>query len=322
MRKFSRAAVSAGALASAVALGGVALTAVPASAATTSNPAASALRNIRPGTPLKVAGGQRPGTSALSGGLAPLQSANWSGYAAAGRTTTFRWIAAKFKVPAVNCSGVTATTGTWSGHWIGLDGFVSQTVEQVGVISACLQQTTNGPFVAEYFPFWEMAPNQAYSPPKVTVHAGDSVSASVYYDRYTHVFTLSFADTTDGKHFVRTATCPSGVSCKRNSAEAISEPPLINIASNGDLTFAPLADFGSEKFGSVSITTTKGHHGGFKSSYWNAYRIEEVASKNNDGTPMNYNAQGQGITAYGSALDIPSYLSHGDFTNAWQKLNG
>jgi hypothetical protein len=324
MRKISRAAaVPAGALACALTLGAAAFAAAPAAALTNPSPAAFLLKHARPGTPLRVAGGERPTASALTQAITNLQSANWAGYAASYSTRTFRWVSANFKVPAVSCTGVTAANGTISGHWVGLDGFrnTSTTVEQVGVIEGCAPTGSNT-FVPAYLPFWEMAPNQAYSPGKVTVHAGDAVRISVYYNKSTHVFTLSFSDVTNGQHFTRTSACPSGSTCKRNSAEAISEPPLVSYdPSTGDAQFAPLADFGSMKFNSVAITTTSGLHGGLTSPYWNTYKITETAGQNSDSTPMNFNATGTGISS-GTVLDIPSSLSNKNtFSNTWQPAN-
>jgi hypothetical protein len=145
----------------------------------------------------------------------------------------------------------------------------------------------------------------------------------VYYNKNTHVFTLSLSDVSDGQHFARNSACPSGSACKRNSAEAISEPPLTNIdTTTGDLQFAPLADFRSVKFSSVSVTSTNGLRGGLTSPSWNTYKITEVAGQNSDGTPMNFNASGTGISS-GTVLDIPSGLTSGNtFTNTWQPGNG
>jgi hypothetical protein len=219
---------------------------------------------------------------------------------------------------------VTGSNGTVSGHWVGLDGFraSSTTVEQVGVIEGCAL-TGSGTFAPAYLPFWEMAPNRAFSPGSVTVHPGDTIKVSVYYNKNTHVFTLSLSNITNGQHFSRNSACPSGSACKRNSAEAISEPPLASLDPiTGDVQFAPLADFGSAKFSSVSVTTTNGLRGGLTSPSWNTYKITEVAGQNNDGTPTNFTATGTGISS-GTVLDTPSSLTSGNtFTNTWQPANG
>ena len=324
MHNISRAAsVVAGTVAGAVALGTVAFAAAPAAAAASPSPAAALLRHFHPGTPIKVVGGRPPAAAASIQAISGLQSANWAGYAASQGTRTFRWISAHFTVPAVNCTGVTATNGTVSGHWVGLDGFrvSSTTVEQVGVIEGCV--LSGGTFVPAYLPFWEMAPNQAFSPARVTVHPGDTINVSVYYNKNTRTFTLSLADVTGRQSFTRTSACPSGSSCKRNSAEAISEPPLVSFdSSTGDVQFAPLANFGSWKFSTVSVTTTNGVHGGLTSPSWNTFKITEVGGQNPDNTPTNFTATGTAITP-GTVLDTPSNLTGGNtFTNTWKSANG
>lgn len=322
MRNNSRAAaVSGGILVGALALGTLAFAAAPAAAAGNPRSAASLLNHIRPGTPVKIIGGSRPTASSLTQAITSLQALNWGGYAASQGTRTFRFVSAQFKVPAVSCTGVTATNGTVSGHWVGLDGLRSTTVEQVGVIEGCVP--SGGTFAPVYLPFWEMAPNQAFSPAKVTVHSGDTIKVNVYYNKNARAFRLSLSDVTDGQSFTRTSSCPSGSTCQRNSAEAISEPPLTSFnSSTGDVQFAPLADFGSIKISSVAITTTTGLRGGLTSPNWNTYKITEVAGKNKDGTPTNFNAAGTGISS-GIVLDKPSSLTNGNtFTNTWQSGNG
>ncbi len=324
MRNISRAAaVSAGTLAGALALGSVAFAAAPAAAAAANpSPAASLLKHIRPGTPVKVIGGTRPTASVLTQATTNLQAANWAGYATSRGTRTFRWVSAQFKVPTVDCNGVSTTNGTVSGHWVGLDGLraSSTTLEQVGVIEGCA--FTGSTFEPVYLPFWEMFPNQAFSPAKVTVHPGDTIKVSVYYNKNTRAFTLSLTNVTAGQRFTRTSACPSGANCRRNSAEAISEPPLTSFdPSTGNVQFAALAEFVTFKFSSVSVTTTNGLRGGLTSPNWNTYKITEVAGLNSDDTPMNFTGSGLGIGP-GTVLDKPSTLTNGNtFTNTWQQAN-
>ena len=198
-----------------------------------------------------------------------LQSVNWAGYAASLGTTTFRFVSAQFTVPPLDCTGVTAPNGAWSGHWVGLDGFrsTSTTVEQIGLLAGCNGTTP------VYAPFWEMFPNAA-DEPNITVNAGDAISLSVYYNRSARKFTLTFSDTTNGQQFTRTRACPAGATCRRNSAETISEAPAEVTRS----TVLPLADFQTASFANASITNTSGtHRGGLQSSFWNTSRITQAA---------------------------------------------
>jgi hypothetical protein len=211
--------------------------------------------------------------AAAATSVTKVQAVNWAGYAASFGTTTFRFVSARFTVPTVDCSGVTAANGAWSSHWVGLDGFRSSsaTVEQTGLLAGCNGTTP------VYAPFWEMFPN-APRYPSITVKPGDKISVSVYYNRSTRKFTLTFSDTTRHRQFTRTRACPAGTTCRRNSAEAISEAPLDG--STGDIL--PLADFHTARFANVSITNTSGtHRGGLRSSFWNTLRITQIAG---DGT--------------------------------------
>jgi hypothetical protein len=270
--------------------------------------------SIRPSTPLKAVGHGPGAAAAVSAAtsVTSLQSANWAGYAASFGTTTFRFVSAQFTVPTVDCTGVTAPNGAWSGHWVGLDGFrsTSTTVEQIGVLAGC-DGTSTTPV---YAPFWEMFPNAA-NEPNIPVNPGDVINLSVYYNKSTRKFTLTFSDTTNGQHFTRIRACPAGATCRRNSAEAISEAPAEVIGST--VSILPLANFQTASFANVAITNTSGtHRGGLRSSFWNTFKITQAS----DGT--NVTIAGDPIAA-GTPLDIPTALSlKRNFSDQWQAANG
>jgi len=308
MRKPSRAGgVAVGALAVALMAGAFAF--APASAAVTTVTSSKVPASIRPSTPLKAVGAGPGAAASAATSVTSLQSVNWAGYAASFGTTTFRFVSARFTVQPLDCTGVTAANGAWSGHWVGLDGFrsTSTTVEQTGLVAWCDGTTP------VYAPFWEMFPN-APGYPSVTVNPGDAISLSVYYNRSTRKFTLTFSDTTNGQHFTRTRACPAGATCRRNSAEAISEAPFDTTTS----TFLPLADFQTASFANVSITNTRGtHRGGLRSSFWNTFHITQVA-----GNGTNFTITGDAIPE-GTVLDSASSLSQKrSFTDQWAAANG
>jgi hypothetical protein len=221
-------------------------------------------------------------------------------------------VSAQFTVPTVDCTGVTAPNGAWSGHWVGLDGFrsSSSTVEQIGLLAGC-DGTSTTPV---YAPFWEMFPNAA-NEPNIPVSPGDVISLSVYYNKSTRKFTLSYSDATNGQHFTRTRACPAGATCRRNSAETISEAPAEVTGST--VSILPLANFQTASFANVSITNTSGtHRGGLRSSFWNTSEITQAS----DGT--NVTIAGDPIAA-GTPLDIPTALSlKRNFSDQWQAANG
>ena len=315
MRKPSRAGGVAVA-AVAVALTAGAFASAPASSAVTTATGSKVPASIRPSTPLKAVGaGPGAAASAVSAAtsVTSLQSVNWAGYAASFGTTTFRFVSAQFTVPTVDCTGVTAANGAWSGHWVGLDGFrsTSTTVEQIGLLAGC-DGTSTTPV---YAPFWEMFPNAA-NEPNIPVSPGDVISLSVYYNKSTRKFTLSYSDATNGQHFTRTRACPAGATCRRNSAETISEAPAEVTASN-QISILPLANFQTASFANVAITNTSGtQRGGLRSSFWHTSRITQAS----DGT--NVTIAGDPIAA-GTPLDIPTALSlKRNFSDQWQAANG
>ncbi len=197
MRKPSRAV---GALAAALTAGAFAL--VPASAAVSAVTSSKVPAANQPSTPLRAVGAGPGAAASVATSVTSLQSVKWAGYAASFGTTTFRFVSAQFTAPSLDCTGVTAASGAWSAHWIGLDGFrsTSTTVEQTGLLAGCNGTTP------VYAPFWEMFPN-APGYPSITVNAGDTISMSVYYNRSTRKFTLTFSDTTSGQKFTRTRAC-------------------------------------------------------------------------------------------------------------------
>jgi hypothetical protein len=268
--------------------------------------------SIQPSTPLKAVGAGPGAAASVATSVTSLQSVNWAGYAASLGTTTFRFVSAQFTVPTVDCTGVTAPNGAWSGHWVGLDGFrsTSTTVEQIGLLAGC-DGTSTTPV---YAPFWEMFPNAA-NEPNIPVSPGDVISLSVYYNKSTRKFTLSYSDATNGQHFTRTRACPAGATCRRNSAETISEAPAEVVGST--VSILPLANFQTANFANVSITNTSGtHRGGLQSSFWNTSKITQAS----DGT--NVTIAGDPIAA-GTPLDIPSALSlKRNFSDQWQAANG
>jgi len=319
MRKPSRAVgVAVGALTVALTAGAFAFApasaSAPASAAAPTVTSSKVPASIRPSAPLKTVGAG-PGAAAAASAatsVTSLQSVNWAGYAASLGTTTFRFVSAQFTVPTVDCTGVTAPNGAWSGHWVGLDGFrsTSTTVEHIGLLAGC-DGTSTTPV---YAPFWEMFPNAA-NEPNIPVSPGDTISLSVFYNRSTRKFTLTFSDTTNGQHFSRTRACPAGATCRRNSAETISEAPAE--VNGSTVSILPLANFQTANFANVSITNTSGtHRGGLQSSFWNTSEITQAS----DGTNVTIT---NATIPEGTPLDVPSALSlKRNFSDQWQAANG
>jgi hypothetical protein len=233
----------------------------PSGAAMRQREATAGMTRLQPGGPAVLAGSLRPAASrtrGTSGSTASAYSLNWGGYAVSG--TRFRYVRATFFVPYLDCS---ITPDAFSGHWAGLDGLHNSTVEQAGISADCSGLTPT------YRAWYEMTPK----PPAfqdITIRPGDSVVASVFYDRRTHRFTLSVRDTTNGHHFRHTATCPHTATCQRATAEAISEAPL---GRNG---YLPLADFRAQCYSGVRVTSQAGQRGFLRSSHWSTTKVTTV----------------------------------------------
>lgn len=158
------------------------------------------------------------------------QSTNWSGYTVTGSTYTS--VAADWVEPDVKCT----SDGT-VGFWVGLDGWGSDSVEQVGTGVDC---SSGSP---QQFAWWETYPEnsiQVYSAP---VAAGDRMSAAVDDEGGSQYF-LDLTDSTQNwteRHQVPAPTARDA------SAEIVAEA-----VSNGQ-SVTTLPDFGAVDFTGSTI---------------------------------------------------------------------
>ncbi len=229
---------------------------------------AAAPSALYPGHPLIPATGQEQHALAQQQSRQTVGSYNWAGYAATRKGTTFRHVSATFFVPYMNCSSATGTGNRFSSHWAGLDGFSSQTVEQDGIEADCFGTTATYHAWIEFYP-------KAEQRISLQVRPGQSVTASVSYSRSSKKFTLAIYNNTTGHHYSTALRCAHGVTCKRNSAEVISEAPTL--IENGQLKLANLADYGAVGYSGIAIRTTKGADGGLTSRSWNTTKILQVS---------------------------------------------
>jgi len=165
-------------------------------------------------------------------------SSNWSGYAA--YNTTFTDVKATWIQPAANCSNT--TTAQYASFWVGLDGYKSSSVEQLGTDSDCAGR--NRP---SYYAWWEMYPNPSNPISGFAVRPGDSITAEV--SRLAAVYTLKLKNTTTGQTFSTTQTATAA----NSSAEWVAEAP-----SQCIIVFCrvlPLANYGTMTFTGASATS-------------------------------------------------------------------
>jgi hypothetical protein len=271
MTKFGHVAAYAACALAATVLASAYTTGSAASAAPAGTRAAP-LAKVRPGGPMAVSGNRPSPPVAFSGNTVNVVSGNWGGYVAQQPGVKFRYVRAEFFVPYVDCA---STPSSFSGHWVGLDGASNATVEQDGILAACQGAT---PVYSAWYEMFPLPP--VYS--SITVRPGNSIVASAYYDSGTRMFTLSLTNTTNGQHFTRTLACPPGSSCRRSSAEVISEAP-----SNG-ASILPLTNFRAESFSDVVVTSSTGQRNGLRAPWWGTM---SVTTENSTGTVLDQPTQ-------------------------------
>lgn len=183
---------------------------------------------------------------------------NWSGYVAvACPSCALRYVAASWRVPAVDCSRSPAHS--WAVAWAGLDGLTSGTVEQAGTYSIC----TDGR--ASYFAWWQMYP----AVPSIfgAVRPGDRIAASVYRPPGSASWRLAVADSTAGRAWSASAACPARLVCADADADVVIEAP----AAGPTL---PLARFGAVSFSGIAVTSRNGTRGTMRPGpLWSARRV-------------------------------------------------
>jgi hypothetical protein len=174
-------------------------------------------------------------------------------------------------VPTSTCAA--KSSAEYASFWIGIDGWTSDTVEQIGTDSDCSRGTPS------YYAWYEFYPQPSFLISPLAIHPGDLMSATVSYNAATEEFTATITDeTTQSDPFVTTFKASTSSHHKataapaRSSAEWIAEAP-----SSGKIL--PLANFGTVLFGDESgmshaaectatIGGTTGTIGSFGASAW------------------------------------------------------
>lgn len=113
-------------------------------------------------------------------------STNWAGYAISASKVTA--VSGSWDVPTVTGS---SKGTTYSAEWVGIDGYTSSTVEQIGTEA----DYSNG--APSYYAWYEMYPANYYTITQVPIKAGDAITASVTASG--NSFALTITDTTTGK---------------------------------------------------------------------------------------------------------------------------
>lgn len=166
-------------------------------------------------------------------------SANWAGYAVQTSLTNPQKnavsnVQGSWIVPAADCS---ATPSAYAAFWVGIDGYSSSTVEQIGTDSDCSSGTPR------YYAWYEMYPKFPFNL-NMAIHPGDLMNAQVTF-LGKGKFKLTIKDATTGASFSTTQT---SMNAQRSSAEWIAEAP------SSSSQVLPLADFNSVNFQGSSAT--------------------------------------------------------------------
>jgi hypothetical protein len=160
------------------------------------------------------------------------RSGNWSGYVITPGSSV-NAVGGTWIQPAVTAGVGNAMSSTW----VGIDGWGSPTVEQIGTEA----DITNGK--PSYYAWYEMYPASEIRIPNFSVSPGDTISAQVYYissSGATSTFGLRIYDATKNELASETATITSA---QRNSGEWIEEAPSLNnvvqrLANFGKVNFS------------------------------------------------------------------------------------
>jgi hypothetical protein len=165
----------------------------------------------------------------LEGGGGVAERTNWSGYAIQTPDYAVSQVQGSWIVPTVTCSGGTEN----SSAWVGIDGYNSDTVEQLGTEHDCLGKT------ARYYAWYEMYPAASVIL-SLPIHGGDHIQANIQYIG-NNQFALELTNLSTGATFF---TTQSSSNARRSSAEWIVESPGV----------LPLADFGTVLFANSHAT--------------------------------------------------------------------
>lgn len=168
--------------------------------------------------------------------------------------------------PAVTCNAGSSVGSTW----VGLDGWLSSSVEQGGSDAECL-----GTMTPTYFLWWEMFPFNDVQD-VVQINTGDTIHGSVTFDTASNDFDIVITDQTLHKGLSESIPCqPDMGGCLRSSAEVISEDT--GGGSNVDGLFL-LPKYNTLNVTSASVTDVNGNTGTLSNPAWTANSVTEISS--------------------------------------------
>jgi hypothetical protein len=194
-------------------------------------------------------------------------SLNWSGYIAATSLTSptvdsVTAISGYWVIPAVAAS---CGSNTYSSIWVGIDGYTSPTVEQIGTE----QDWSNGE--QQNYAWFEMYPNASFEIVGFPTNVGDLISGLIQYIG-SGIFVLTISNHTQQVTYTVPAQNTISLTAQRSSAEWIVEAPSLN----GVL---PLANFGTVNLSSC-VAVIGSNIGAINSTNWQNTSLTMVTSDN------------------------------------------
>ncbi|MFZ0320183.1 MAG: G1 family glutamic endopeptidase [Candidatus Sulfotelmatobacter sp.] len=204
----------------------------------------------------------------------------WAGYAVTG--SDFSLVQGSWIVTAVDC---TKTPNSDSSEWVGIDGWSSNTVEQIGTDADCNGKT---PF---YYVWYEFFPLNTVVISDVSIAPGNKFSAMVNYAGDSE-YVVSITNDTTGESFskkVQFKGADGSGAPKRNSAEWIEE-------MDGN----ELSDFGIDPFGEFYTGVSAGTDSATDST--NSGPINDFGSAVQESISTKNGTSGSKDTAVPSAL--------------------
>jgi len=247
---------------------------------------------------------------------------NWSGYAARASSASSRQdsvtsVSGSWVVPRVTDPSGLNSSGKFNVYaWVGIDGFGTDTVEQVGTQQVVLDG------VAHYYAWWEMWSSVNQQEPQIisgmTVEPGDSMTGSVQYvssGTNAGKFEMTITDTSrsnDSYTTYQTSSANQNPLATRSTAEWIVEAP----GGDSPGQFQTLPDFGEVTF-TDATAVIDGVSGAINSSSWQSEALNITSTGNSSGvqfdttsplTPSGggfavlYNTSGTATSSNGSTM--------------------
>lgn len=224
----------------------------------------------------------RPIEGRLRSGRGQVDSTNWSGYAAYG--TTFTNVKGSWTEPAASCESVRANGYTLAAFWVGLDGYESNTVEQIGTEADCTGTS------AHYYAWYELYPERLYVLEGDGVLPGDVLHAEVSQT------TLRLIDVREGKVAWESSIPYVDKQFAFSSAEWIAEGPV-----RGHLT-----DFGTVQFEEATASSSEVSNGSINDAA--GWSNDAITLVSHPGPRGNILAMPSELGATGTAFSITARL--------------